>query len=517
MLSVIVSHTNKVLPAHLRRIRDLMKFLDDEKTAAEVIWRGRSLGTWGNLRPAHRLDASGIRLVLQPQTGNLVLHVSAARLTARGAQILLSKSCGYPDSPMELIWRSDEADAGACISRNRLRELLMPRVRRLMPGCRIMSSSQRSDRANTLSGSYLRIHVRGLNRDGIILAANHGSSIGENYESAVSQALLWFSLLRRYKRASDKSKVHILVPPECSDLLQHRAGLLDPARIALDVCQYEPSENEGLSVRPAPPPAPPREGREFRWPVLGPFRWSASLARVLDLAPSYIRRYPRFQEYDSLRLWGLEFATARGEGRECIRFGLGPDKTELGEDNFESLRTLVEGILYYRRPDSPDPRHPYYRLQSERWLEALILEDVPHLFPELVPESIYPQIPVYLGKDPGRVDILGADREGTLVILELKVVPDPDLPIQALDYWGRVVRHNHEGDFRRRGYFSGIHVNREYPKIYLVSPVFSFHDSTEQMLKFFKSGVEVWKIGINEDWRSGAKILRRTRLRCGDQ
>jgi hypothetical protein len=241
------------------------------------------------------------------------------------------------------------------------------------------------------------------------------------------------------------------------------------------------------------------------------------LARVLDLAPGYIKRYPRFQEYDSLRLWGLEFAIARGETRDCISFGVGPDKTDLNADNFESLRALVEGILYYRRADSPDPYHPFYRLQAERWLESLILEDVPNLFPELVPASVYPQIPVYLGKDPGRVDILGADREGTLVILELKVAPDPDLPIQALDYWGRVVRHNADGDFRRRGYFSGICLNASRPRIYLVSPVFSFHDSTEQVVRFFNPGVEVWKIAINEDWRSGVKILRRTQLGCGDQ
>jgi len=102
------------------------------------------------------------------------------------------------------------------------------------------------------------------------------------------------------------------------------------------------------------------------------------------------------------------------------------------------------------------------------------------------------------------------------VVMELKVREDPDLPLQAVDYWGRVVAHCRRGDFERRGYFSGIFLSRRAPKIYLVAPVFGFHDSTERLLGFLRSGLEVWKIGINEDWRSGVKVLHRTCLRCDD-
>jgi hypothetical protein len=308
-------------------------------------------------------------------------------------------------------------------------------------------------------------------------------------------------------------QIHLVVPPEFTDLLQHRAGLVDPGKVDIRVWQMNPAPDGGITMRHADPPVPAVENRDFRWPILGPFHWNAGLARVLDLAPANIRRYPRFQDYDSLRLRGLEFARAEGDERDRISFGVGSSMVELVENNFESLRALVESILYYRRSDSPNPEHPFYRLQAERWLESLILEDIPHLFPELIPESVYPQIPVYLGKDPGRVDILGADREGTLVILELKIAQDPDLPLQALDYWGRVMKHSEDGDFRRRGYFSGIHLSGRPPRVYLVSPVFSFHNSTEQIVGFFDSCVEVWKIAINEDWRSGVKVLRRNRVR----
>ena len=198
-----------------------------------------------------------------------------------------------------------------------------------------------------------------------------------------------------------------------------------------------------------------------------------------------------------------------GSERDRICFGVGSSRTELTPDNFDALKALILEILYYRRADSPDTQHPYYRLQAERWLEALILEDIPRLFPEMAPESVYSQIPVYLGRNPGRIDILGANHQGRLVVMELKVAADPDLPVQALDYWGRVVEHNRNGDFERRGYFSEVRLNRSHPLIYLIAPVFSFHDTTELLLGYLDPDMEITKISINEDWRCGVKIVRR--------
>jgi hypothetical protein len=306
-----------------------------------------------------------------------------------------------------------------------------------------------------------------------------------------------------------------MVPAGHSAIPYHRARYLNPERIRVEIWEHEGSAEPG-SVRLAAPPPPPEENRDFRWPLLGPFRWSAVLARVLDLAPNLIRRYPRFQDYDSLRLCGLEFARVFGEERDRVSFGVGAHQSELTDETFAELRSLVEEIVFFRRPDTPDTHHPYYTLQSERWLESVVLEEVSRIFPELAPETVYSQIPVYLGKDPGRVDILGADLQGTLVVMELKVLEDPNLPVQALDYWGRVIQHNVCGDFERRGYFSGIQLNRRPPRIYMVAPIFSFHDSTERVLRFLDPGLEVWKIAINHDWRSGVKILRRTSLRCGE-
>jgi hypothetical protein len=333
---------------------------------------------------------------------------------------------------------------------------------------------------------------------------------------ALGQALLWLTHLNRKKTIGAVPVIHLLMPLGYSSVLRHRGQFLNQRRVKAEVWEYRKDKNDHLEIRRAAESSPPEENKDFRWPVLGPFRWSPQLEQVINLAPECIRRHPRFQDYDSLRLWGLEFAKVTGADRDRISYGVGAIRTELTADNFDSLRSLIQEILYYRRPDSPDIQHPYYRLQAERWLEALILDDIPHLFPEMAPESVYSQIPVYLGKDPGRIDILGADRQGTLVVMELKVTPDFDLPVQALDYWGRVIQHNNNGDFERRGYFSETRLNRRRPKLYLISPVFSYHDSTESLLRYLDPDLEVWKISINEDWRCGVRILRRVCYRCGD-
>ena len=76
----------------------------------------------------------------------------------------------------------------------------------------------------------------------------------------------------------------------------------------------------------------------------------------------------------------------------------------------------------------------------------------------------------------------------------------------------RTVKTNENGDFEKRGYFSEIPLRRANPKLFLVAPVFSFHDSTEQILRCVDPRVEVWKRAVNEDWRCGITVLSRKRL-----
>jgi hypothetical protein len=501
-----------VAAAYLRRSLALLEWIDATRPEATVRLGSIELGLWSDIAPRWRLEGNKIRLQFRRQNQTLVHWISSAHPARWGATIRLWDRSRPPEE-IHVTWGSQAAQSK--LNRSRMLKAARAWVALNLPGCRVLAASQASDRAHTLSGAYLRLRLRQGDADHLLLACAPGDE-DEQAHAILTQALLWLAYLQEQGRLRGVPTIHLLVPAGRSAVLYHRSRLVNRERARIEVWEYVENAAQQWETRRPPLPEAPQENRDFRWPVLGPFRWSPLLARVMDLAPDAIQRYPRFQDYDSLRLWGLEFARAFGPERDRICYGVGSQQTELTEDNFEDLRVLVEEILYYRRPDSPAPDHPYYRMQAERWLECLLLNDVAFLFPELVPGSVYPQIPVYLGKVPGRVDILGVDRKGNLVVMELKVSEDPDMPLQSLDYWGRVIVHNLAGDFEKRGYFAGLRLSRARPKIYLVSPVFSFHDSLERLLRCLDANLEVSKIAVNEDWRCGVIILRRSSCRCGE-
>lgn len=487
--------------------------LEAAKSRADEIlrtrWHSTDLGSWSAVAPNWRV--LGGRILFQFNAGErrLKYWVASVRQRTWGISIFLVDPANPVPEAFEAAW---ELPVSGFPDNHHLWKTAKRWLNIRFPACQILSAAKRSDLAHTLSGSFLRVRFRHGAKNRILIAV--GADSGDETHRATGQALIWLSTMAARGKHKTIPTLFFLVPSDTSAVLTHRCRFLNASRIKSEIWEYSQKDPENPEFRRAPVPPPPEENKDYRWPVLGPFRWSSLLQNVLDLAPELIRRYPRFQDYDSLRLWGLEFAQVMGTERDRIMFGVGTERTELNENNFDILESLVKEILYFRRPDSPDSRHPYYRIQAERWLEALILEDIPHLFPEMAPESVYSQIPVYLGKDSGRIDILGADRQGGLVVMELKVATDCDLPIQALDYWGRVIQHNENGDFERRGYFSETRLTRRHPRIYLVSPVFSFHNTTESLLRYLEPDLEVLKISINEDWRCGVRVIRRMQYRC---
>jgi hypothetical protein len=497
----------KTVAAHLQRSRILLEAARSKAGQIRIRWRSEDLGAWDSVSPQWSVRDGRIQFQFRYRGRLTSRWAVAVRQKAWGISVFLACKGGFPPELFEMRWDEPPCDS---VDPSRLWAIVRHWLALKFPGCRIVRAARRPDLARSLSGSFLRVMFLHRGQRCVLVAVDEGS--GNETHQAVGQALLWLSLLEAAKMLKPVPALYFLAPAGASAILSHRCRFLSRNRTRPEVWEYSGTGPDSPEFHRAAAVPAPVEDRDFRWPVLGPFRWSSPLQRVLDLEPELIRRYPRFHDCDSLRLWGLEFAQVTGVDRDRILFGVGPQRTELTEDNFGLIRALVEEIVIYRRPDSPDRRHPYYRLQAERWLEALVLESISRLFPEMQPESVYPQIPVYLGQESGRVDILGADRQGTLVVMELKVAADPDLPMQALDYWGRVILHNENGDFERRGYFSEVRLTRQRPRIYLVSPVFSFHDTTELLLHYLEPDMEVWKVAINEDWRCGVKILRRNRF-----
>jgi hypothetical protein len=95
------------------------------------------------------------------------------------------------------------------------------------------------------------------------------------------------------------------------------------------------------------------------------------------------------------------------------------------------------------------------------------------------------------------------------VVIELKASEDIQLPIQAVDYWLRVCRHQREGDFQRYGYFAGIELDPKPPLIWIAAPALRFHSATDILLKYVSPDIRITRIGLNENWRRGLKVVFR--------
>jgi hypothetical protein len=94
------------------------------------------------------------------------------------------------------------------------------------------------------------------------------------------------------------------------------------------------------------------------------------------------------------------------------------------------------------------------------------------------------------------------------VILEMTAGENPELPLQAADYWDHIWRHNAQG-FTRSGYFSGLQLQPDPPIVYLVAPALRFHPTTETILRYLSPELQVIRVGLADSWRRGLRVVMR--------
>ena len=248
-------------------------------------------------------------------------------------------------------------------------------------------------------------------------------------------------------------------------------------------------------------------------------RFTGSAIRVMALVPAAMREVveQRLGSGSELAflLHGLEFARVRMgyagnsfNSAQEITFGAGANETPLTEENESELRELV-GRLFARRGAGGEKRDPIYRMQPERWLESVLRRDVSLIDSHLSREHVYTQVPAFAASDRGMLDLLGVTEDGRLAVIELKADEDLHLALQGLDYWVRVRWHHLQnpdnatglGEFQRHGYFGGMRLSAEAPRLYLVAPALRVHPATEVVLRYLSPRVEWILAALDERWR----------------
>jgi hypothetical protein len=189
--------------------------------------------------------------------------------------------------------------------------------------------------------------------------------------------------------------------------------------------------------------------------------------------------------------------------------------TYLYEDDWEELTDWRRHGNLDTRLEPAAARNPARLSTSspEAWLEAQVRRDISQLDPNLRRDPVYGQVPTWAAADRGVVDLLAIDYAGRLAVVELKAAADPNLPMQALDYWLRVAWHSRQGDFLRLGYFAGLNPNpHPYPRLLLIAPALAFHSTTETILRCLAKEVEVERVGVAVKWQQpDVRVLFRLR------
>ena len=258
-------------------------------------------------------------------------------------------------------------------------------------------------------------------------------------------------------------------------------------------------------------------------------RFAESKARVMALVPETMREVVeqrlRSGTEMAFLLHGLEFARVRMgyagnsfNSAQEITFGAGANETPLTEENEAELRELVSR-LFARRIAGGDKRDPLYRMHPERWLESVLRRDVEPLDAHLDPAHVYTQVPAFAAADRGMLDLLGVTDDGRLAVIELKADEDLHLALQGLDYWVRVRWHHLQnpdnvtglGEFQRHGYFGGLRLSVEAPRLYLVAPALRIHPASEVVLRYLSPRVEWILVALDERWRAKVKAVWRKR------
>ena len=428
--------------------------------------------------------------------------------------LFVRKPGGRETGTLEIRELAGAEQASRGVSRAQVRQELLAILPRQYPGWRFERVSNRSDREHSFSAWY----TRGVARRGSTAWAFLGLGEGETPAAAgaaLGCGLIWLDWLRGRAERYTVGALKLFLPSEAVALAAHRAAYLDHRALQVEIYEWNRGEalptpvdlrsfgnvETRLTVR--------RQGEALRE------RHADLVGRLLDDCVERVDVVPDpSANLLSLRVLGLEVARVEGLLTPRVFYGLEGSYRRLEEGGKAGFQHFIRQVLELRTAASKKPSHDFYRLQAERWLESLLVRDITKVDSQLSPDCVYPQVPAFSGVDRGVIDILGVTRRGRLAVIELKLEEDSNLPLQGLDYWLRVKWLHDRGQFEEFGYFPGGGLAPDPPLLYLVSPAFRFHSTTDRVVCYFDNSIEVIKVGLNEKWRHGVKVLFRQSARA---
>jgi hypothetical protein len=447
------------------------------------------------------LDDRGPALLLQAwdDRRNLVRRITGIDSESRGKLELRIERFGKKPGTLQLVDLARGAKERLELHGTRLefREKMRRFLRRQFPTHKVVELSTEANLEESLSPAY----ARALIREG----ASAWAAIGAgaeclNIDAILSFGLIWLDYLRQRERSLTLHGLVVLLPAGHEKTTCLRLRHMDPK-----VAQYRafayPEDGIECAVDLRDYGNFDTHLEPVRRRVPGPL--DAFIAPLLE-NPS-IEGVPLPSGDISFRVHGLEFARTSGDtllaGFETNRPGQA--------SNMQEIELLAERLVRLRSHDARDRSNPLYLKGRELWLESQVRGNLEEIDARLLAAPVYEQAPTFAAGERGVIDLLAAERDGRLAILELKTDQDIHLPLQALDYWIRVKWHLDRNEFEKAGYFPGLHLRAEPPRMMFVAPALDFHPSNESVLRYFSPGIEIARVGVGAEWQRELKVMFR--------
>jgi hypothetical protein len=437
-------------------------------------------------------------------TRNLVRRIRAVGKARRGFLELEVERFGGHTGSLLLIDLAQASNTSTTRHGVRLkyREQFRMSLRRQYSGWKLVELSTEADLHHSLSPAYPRALLRRGNQ---AIAAIGVGEDAIDVDGVLSFGLIWLDYLRQRETRLSVGTLAVFVPIGSENTTCHRVRYLnrDAARYRVFVHgagileeSVEPGDYTNFSTRLDPFCAPSLSNMSD--PELA--GWVDRLGAI-----DGVERRPRPDGSVSLAVRGLEFARTSGS---TLLFGI-DNRHPASARQLPEIEALARGLARLRSAAAPDRTNPLYLRHPEAWLESQVRTSVSRLDASIRDTPLYCQAPQFAAGSRGILDLLAVDYDGRLVVIEVKASEDIHLPLQALDYWMRVKWHLERGDFENRGYFPGIPLRPDPPRLLLVAPALDFHPSNGTVLRYFSSAIQVERIGVGIQWRQELRVMFR--------
>lgn len=513
-------------PAQAVEIARLLEAFLAEHPQAVVLEDGQILFDMRAAKYSLGTERGRCILHLWSEERNLVRTIVSAELRDRTLRLAARRFGQTKPQLLQLVADRDRrAPTTRSAERTKYLRVLERVLSRNFPDWKIEPMRGSMDLEHSFGPAYARgVMMRGASAWAVI-----GAGAGESQatiDGVLTLGILWLSYCREHaagRRVFEGLK--IVLPAGTGEITRSRLAWMNPALAKWELYELDERDDTLTMLDPAD-----QGNLDIRLvhafnPGAALERARAAIEKIFSLLPESasgrVEVRPRSASEIAFLLHGLEFARVRHgfvpnsfTRHDEITFGAGPNETALTTETENLFADLLARLLENRHSGG-SMRDPLYRLQPERWLESVLRNDLIEIEPGIDPNYVYSQVPAFAAGDRGMLDLLTVDREGRLLVLELKADEDLHLPLQGLDYWLRVrklqIDNPGRNIFRQHGYFPGTELSGRPPRLDLVVPALRVHPANETVLRYFSPEVEWTLIALDEHWRERRKIVFRKR------